>query len=60
MMEEEMWQLLDEGYTLTWLILDGRYLVTVTHAASRAFCGIGDTREEAWELLQKIKKDRES
>lgn len=50
-MHEEMTRLIDTGWTITALMLDGRYVITATHDTEHAACGIGTTLDTAWAML---------
>lgn len=51
MTPDELFALVDDGYTVTWLMVDGRYVVTATHPDRKADVGIGETPGEAWTMI---------
>lgn len=47
---EELIALVDRGCTVTSLLIDGRYVVTVT-TTEKCAVGIGNTHEAAWTMM---------
>ncbi len=47
----DMHDLLDQGWTVTWLKVDGKYVVTATRLAE-CHAGIGGTSAAAWDMLR--------